>query len=288
MWPSYSTGDLEAVKTLTHNSQKVYFLNFSYDFLFYYYGGYQQVGYFNPLGAWPYMNDLSVFLQDLLDKDYYLVTNTPQALYELLPKLKYNRVVEKDVFTVYSKEKTSMLLPVDDNQLVHMATGEPLAKAGVMMPKVQFENTFTIELLVKPGATQVQNAMLLANTISSEERRGFMLLKNSYGENQYLFTYADFKDWVTSAMFTIEPNTWNYLVLTGTWNNMRVYNNGKLVATKQNGPTLKNSTDPLMIGNIFGQNLQFNGWIREVKISKTEMTEDAVVKTTEELSTKLQ
>lgn len=64
--------EIDAIRSVTSNSTKVYFIGGS-DFNFYYYGGYTPVGYCNPFLTWIFAADLNRFLQSLLDNGYYLV-----------------------------------------------------------------------------------------------------------------------------------------------------------------------------------------------------------------------
>jgi len=83
---AHTRPDLSEVKKITRGSQKLYFmvaptLNdlgegfMEGDFLYYYYGDYVPVGFWSPYQTWLVTKDLAVFLQDLLDKGYYLVAN---------------------------------------------------------------------------------------------------------------------------------------------------------------------------------------------------------------------
>lgn len=78
---------LNAIRAVTGNSSKVYFVD-RVDFWFYYYGGYAPVGYCNPFQTWIFTKDLNRFLQGLLDNGYFLVCS-PELRY-LLAGLQYN------------------------------------------------------------------------------------------------------------------------------------------------------------------------------------------------------
>jgi hypothetical protein len=67
-------GYLNVIRTVTGNSEKVYFISSS-DFELYYYGGFSPVGYCNPFMTWIFSQDLHRFLQRLLDNGYYLVSS---------------------------------------------------------------------------------------------------------------------------------------------------------------------------------------------------------------------
>lgn len=72
------------VKSVTGDNPKVYFIN-SNDFLYYYYGGYAPVGYYNPLTSWISRREFNKFLQGLLDQGYYLAVDYAIKDYVLSP-----------------------------------------------------------------------------------------------------------------------------------------------------------------------------------------------------------
>ncbi len=59
------------VRKITNYSPKVYFI-MDVDFGYYYYGGYSQVGYYNPFRTWIFTKEYKDFLQDLLEQKYYI------------------------------------------------------------------------------------------------------------------------------------------------------------------------------------------------------------------------
>lgn len=66
-------GLLKKVREATGGNAKVYFALWKPDFLYYYYGGYAPVGYFNPFLTWIFRKDLRTFLQGLIDEGYVVV-----------------------------------------------------------------------------------------------------------------------------------------------------------------------------------------------------------------------
>src|ERR1035437_3474218 len=96
--------DIAAVKELTGNSEKVYFLTHQNDFLYYYYGRYDPLGYFSPFTAWLYKKDLAVFLNGLLSKGYYLVADDEKSLVNLFDSLIFDTRKEKNsMICIYRK-----------------------------------------------------------------------------------------------------------------------------------------------------------------------------------------
>jgi hypothetical protein len=62
------------VKSVTGDNPKVYFACDN-DFLLDYYGGYNPVGYYNPVYSWVSKREFNKFLQGLVDEGYYLVVD---------------------------------------------------------------------------------------------------------------------------------------------------------------------------------------------------------------------
>jgi hypothetical protein len=87
------------LKVVTRSSQKVFFMIPRTDFLGYYWGDYDPIAYFSPYEAWVYSKNLEFFLQNLLDTNYYIVTNE-HTLRTTLDTLKYNSVIKNSVSNV--------------------------------------------------------------------------------------------------------------------------------------------------------------------------------------------
>lgn len=94
--------DDRAVKEITHESRNVYFIS-HWDCLYYYDGFYVPLGDASPYSAWLLKKDAVAFLQDLLDKRYYLVWDGSTDILEILPFIKYDFVARKDNYLVYWK-----------------------------------------------------------------------------------------------------------------------------------------------------------------------------------------
>lgn len=103
--------DFSSIKTLTHNSKKVYFIfcGIKYpweDFFFYYYGNYKPIGHYNPSMAYIFKKDYAVFLNELLSKDYYLVTRDKEYMEELLLLMHYTKMDTLKGYTAISNFKS--------------------------------------------------------------------------------------------------------------------------------------------------------------------------------------
>jgi hypothetical protein len=90
------------IRAVTGDSEKVYFACRYIDVIFYYYGGYAPVGYFHPFTSWIFTKDLELFLQDLLDKGYFIVMDRGDSE-EALSRLAYNKTSFIDDFVILWK-----------------------------------------------------------------------------------------------------------------------------------------------------------------------------------------
>ncbi|MBI4931862.1 MAG: hypothetical protein HY841_13955 [Bacteroidetes bacterium] len=97
--------DFFAIKKISNNSSLVYFLDYQNDFVYYYYGNYAPVGYFNPCSSWLLKKDFIIFINNLLANGYYVVTTNSEDISELLPYLDFNKKQEDGVYTSYKKDK---------------------------------------------------------------------------------------------------------------------------------------------------------------------------------------
>ena len=96
--------DLSAVSWLTNNSKNVYFLCNTRGFLYYFYGNYDPIGYYEPFNAWLYKKDMTVFLDSLLNKGYYLIVDEKKAIGNLLDVFSNDEHAEKNnILCVYRK-----------------------------------------------------------------------------------------------------------------------------------------------------------------------------------------
>jgi len=95
--------ELADIKRMTNGSKKVYVMNYTDDFSYYYYGNYTPLGYFQPCEAWVKESEWARFLQNLLDQDYYLVTTRPGEIADMLPRLKFSKKITENGCTAISK-----------------------------------------------------------------------------------------------------------------------------------------------------------------------------------------
>ena len=82
----YVLNTIAKIRSITGDNPRVYFVG-DYDLLFYYYGRYAQVGYYNPVYSWISRNEFDKFLQGLMDQGYYLVVDN--GLVDVLSPIRF-------------------------------------------------------------------------------------------------------------------------------------------------------------------------------------------------------
>jgi len=290
-----------SIKQITHNSSKVYFMDFFYDFYYYYYCKYSPVGYYSPPGGCVFKKDIINLLQDLLNKHYYLVynnrnhssfnddttliSNNKSYISEYLPYLRYNRSSEHGDMVAVSKEDILLILPETSTSLYHVGIKDSLATVGLEYGGLQLIDSFSIEILMKPIGEQLPNATIINNLSNS---KGFTLKLEDSTQSKYLFSFGNGTFTMPSATFDLENNKWHYVIIMVNEKFLIVYDNGKLVSiVNLNGLPIINSEIPLTIGNLANGNNRYRGLIREVKISNGNLNEKDIVKNAEKIYTEL-
>lgn len=271
--------DTAAVKEITHNSQNVYFLDFSTDFYYFYYGNYVPQGYFSPCASWVYKKDLVKLMQDLIDKHYYVVINLTYNRHapEYIRALDYNQTYQKNDMISFSKQDVNNLLPVSKADVYHVAIKDQLASYGIDKEGIEPNENFTLEMIIKPSGMQAANSMLLANLTRFDVYKG-VLLQSVGNANQYLFGVGTGGGNMPTSAFMLEENKWHYLAITVTKDLINIYDNGKLIANANpGGAKFVNSSMPMTIGNSPEHKSNFKGLIREVKIANGTISEAEIL-----------
>lgn len=262
--------DIPAVRSLTNNSNKVYFLNFNFDLYHYYYGGYVPQGYFSPCPTWVYRKDFINFMSDLVDKGYYIVCNAREGnrYNDFFPYLHANQNKQKNDCIAFSKQATPLLFSEQTKPLMHYGIQDTLAPIGLDVPPVTTATDFTIQLLLKPAAQQTPNATILNNFDQDGPVKGFTLQQNIGNVGAYVFGYSNGTNITPNAIFPLAPEQWHYLVITLAKEELKIYDNGSLIVSSNPGPLpYANSDKRITIGNQLTRDCSFNGAIREVCIT---------------------
>jgi hypothetical protein len=282
--------DENAIKAITKGSSKVYFLEPDYDFYFYYYGNYTPLGYYSPMGAWLYKNDMLKFVQGLLDQGYYIVYffQNNYVRNEYVAYLDFNTSITKNNFTSIYKEDVANLLPENMSTIFNISIKDTIPGKGLFHSGIQLIDSFTIEAIIKPFQGQVSNAAIISSMARIEELEGFTLQYNNNNLKKYVFGFCNGTSSIPNALFDLEDNKWHYIAITVNRSSINVFDNGTLLTSANSGgKPIINSDIPLTIGNNNDGNAHFNGYIREVKISNGIIDESTITNTGQQLNKQL-
>lgn len=278
--------DSAAVKEITHNSKKVYFFDLYQDFYFYYYGGYIPQGLFNPCSAWVYKKDVDSLMQDLLDKDYYIVFDVRyyNVVGEYVSTLKYNQMYQKRNNVALKKENVKLELPDGPNKVYHIGIKDPLGNDGIDYRGLSLGEEFSLEVIIRPGAQQVANAMIINNLNNLNGLTGITLQGNNNFPNKFVFGFSNGTPQIPNSVFELEPEKWHYLAINVNKTQLTIYDNGHLLATAPSGGgSYKHNDKPITIGNNSERKSPFNGIIKEVKFSNGNLQEAEIANTAQKL-----
>lgn len=94
--------NIASIRSITGSNQKVYFIS-HIDYLFYYYGHYQPVGYYTPFRSWLFQDEMIKFVNDLIQSDYYIVIDDADMIEEAIPSLKFSNSVSNGKYSILWK-----------------------------------------------------------------------------------------------------------------------------------------------------------------------------------------
>lgn len=92
--------NINGIRSIIGDSSKVYFVS-ELDFFYYYYGRYEQSGYYNPFLSWTFSDDMTKFINDLLAKGYYIVVDKPALIQEAMPDLHYSNLKNYENYAIF-------------------------------------------------------------------------------------------------------------------------------------------------------------------------------------------
>ena len=283
--------DTAALNFITHNSSKLYFQNTSLDFYFYYYGHYTPQGYFSPCASWVYTKDIIKFQQSLLDDHYYIVVDSYgfNAAREYFPYLDYNRCCRKNNMIAISKEPVKLLLAETPGTDMHIGIVDSISGLAIERGDVKIKNEYTLEVILKPMGPQSNKGVVINNIINyGAGLKGITIQVNDPNTNQYVFGSGNGSQSIPNTIFQIEDYKWNYITVTVNKDFLKVYGNGKFLAsTGAGGLPFVNSDVPIVIGNSSARDGHFRGYIKEVKISDGNMNEADIISTGQKIYTML-
>lgn len=281
--------DTAAIRYVTANNDKVYFMDFWEDCYQYYYGNYAPVGYYSPCQAWVYKKDLVLFLQDLLDKGYHIIYKTYQyqRYVDCFSLLNYNHSKQQNNMVAISKQEVKCLLPVTYTSAFHLAIKDSVAKNGLDFNRLKLNDEFTVETIFKSTGLQ-KNGMIVSNQVNFQGFRGFTLQTNGSNPDEYIFCFSNGTSSLPNVLFRLEGNKWHYLAVTVNKAFISIYDNGKLIGKiNSGGLPIVNSSMPLTVGNRSNRDADFKGYIREVKISNGNINEAEILSNAEKINSVL-
>jgi hypothetical protein len=136
------------------------------------------------------------------------------------------------------------------------------------------QQIFTVEMWVKPGATQVQYANIIDNNHTGTTN--WVCQQNANNTNLYGFGVNT--NGVTAGVeFQLQPNVWQHIVLIRGATVVQVYVNGVLVQSNNISGTNIFSGQFLRLGNWGGGGRNWNGTMDEVRYWNTARTQAEIV-----------
>lgn len=99
---SVMEANIDSIRTVTGTSQKVYFVS-HIDYLFYHNGNYKPIGYYTPFRSWLFQDEMISFINDLIQRDYYIVIDDADMIEEAIPSLKFSNSVSNGKYSVLWK-----------------------------------------------------------------------------------------------------------------------------------------------------------------------------------------
>ncbi|OLN32157.1 LamG domain-containing protein [Desulfosporosinus metallidurans] len=160
----------------------------------------------------------------------------------------------------------------------HVGFKNGFVKDGAEFSPVELASSFSVEVLVKPYATQVPYAGIIGNHPGEKYYSGFVIQQNSQSANNYQFGFGDGNKWMKETDFKLTPNQWSYVAVIVNQHTQEivVYVNGTLAGKQVLEGQINNSHQPLFVGNFIGGDRAFNGLIKEVKITNGVLTREEI------------
>lgn len=134
---------------------------------------------------------------------------------------------------------------------------------------------FTIEMWVKPGATQVQYANLIDNSHNSVVN--WVCQQNDNNINRYGFGINRTSGGGIGGDFTLTANVWQHVALLKSSTALEVYVNGIVVLSLPWSGTINYSNPNISLCDVAGGGRKWNGTMDEVRIWNTARSQTEIV-----------
>jgi Ca2+-binding RTX toxin-like protein len=171
-------------------------------------------------------------------------------------------------------------IKTEDDHAVMMIEGKKVAIEMANATAIQLNGTnqqadlgtwfnyqsFTVEMWVKAGVTQVKYADIIDN--NHTDSRSWVVQQNENATNSYVFGVNGSSN--AGVSFVLNPSTWQHLTFVKDVNSISVYIDGVIVgSTAYNGSINYDGSQFLRIGNWGGGGRNWNGNVDEVRIWST-------------------
>lgn len=176
--------------------------------------------------------------------------------------------------------RKEFLLPYSNNTLFHYTNDNYDTDwvGGITPATLELDDNFTLELIIKPSENQAPLACIVGNHPGYNNDEGFVVERDYTNNNTYFFTFGNGEDWSPYLRFDLSAEKWNYLAIVVSKDKIEIYNNGLKLISAEKKDSMANSQMPLFIGNWQKGNRQFNGTIKEIRISNNSMIRDDIIR----------
>lgn len=186
-----------------------------------------------------------------------------------LTVLRANAAKEEPNFCGQPTRESSarILSPVRSGQIIMHRSYSVLNMSGLDLGRLPLPGEFTMELVVKPGDTQVESARVIGD---HGDRTGYAL--QYAGGSNYYFVFGAGDAFYSLTPIPLAPGLAHYLAITRRDGTLRAYVDGKEVASTGNIKRHVDSKNSCFLGNTESGSRYFQGEIREVRLSASALT----------------
>lgn len=146
--------------------------------------------------------------------------------------------------------------------------GAQIPPFAILPNTVPLPDDFTVELLLRPAASQTTGATIFSNYSGKQGIRGVTLEQTGQRTNNYALAFGDGKEWMPAGSLFLSPDSLHCLTVTRDKRQIDLYLDGFRVAGQLIPANLLPSESPLTIGNSVSKDRPFNGSIQEVRITR--------------------
>jgi Concanavalin A-like lectin/glucanases superfamily/Calx-beta domain len=184
---------------------------------------------------------------------------------ESLSATELTAIKQEDDHAIVTLDGVSRAIEMNNNNAIQFNGTNQQADLGTWF---NYQN-FTLEMWVKPGATQVTYANIIDNN-HTNDRSWVVQQRGSITNNYYCYVNGSPS---VDISFVLTPNTWQHLAFVKDVNSVSVYRDGVLVGSSPySGSINYDGSQFLRLGNWGGGGRNWNGSMDEVRIWNTPRT----------------